>query len=153
MLSRKTQNSTYPACQKYRFKSFRAALSGILAHWAYTRRLNPLQHTESIQIVDQIPQPNLRLRPDQPNRSDDQVPRPHRLHPKNMFHPTPNPGSRPIPFLLSLRQLLMLTPLPLKMLPKSTPPPNASSFSSERYAESAHTSRLLLSSSKSNSKT
>ncbi len=116
------QNSTYPAYQKYYFKSFRSTLSGLFAHWAHLGRLYPLQHTESIQIVGQIPQPNLRLRPDQPNRSDDQVPRSHRLYPKDMFHPTPNPRSRPIPLLLPLRQLLMLTTLPLKMIPKSTLP-------------------------------
>ena len=116
------QNSTYPTYQKYYFKSFRSTLSGIFALWAHLGRLYPLQHTESIQIVGQIPQPNLRLRPDQPNRSDDQVPRSHRLHPKDMFHPTPNPRSRPIPLLLPLRQLLMLTSLALKMLPISTLP-------------------------------
>src|SRR4030065_405125 len=113
------QDSTYPVYQKYRLKSFRATLSGIFALWVHLGRLYPLQHTESIQIVGQIPQPNLRLRSDQPNRSDDQVPRSHRLYPKDMFHPTPNPRSRPIPLLLPLRQLLMLTALALKMLPKS----------------------------------
>ena len=115
------KNSTYPTCQKYYFKSFRSTLSGIFALWTYLGRLSPLQHTESIQIVGQIPQPNLCLRPDQPNRPENQVPRSHRLHPKHMFHPTPNPRSCPISLLLPLRQLLMLTTLPLKMLPKSTP--------------------------------
>ena len=98
-------------------------LTVTLAHKAYPgslRGLSALQHTESIQIVDQISQPDFRLRPHQPNRSDDQAPRPHRLDPEHMFHPTPNPGSRPIPSLLSLLQLLMLTPLTLKMLPNPT---------------------------------
>ena len=106
------QNSTCPTYQKYYFKGFRSTLSGIFALWAHLGRLCPLQHTESIQVVGQIPQPNLRPRSDQPNRSDDQVPRPHRLYPKDMFHPTPNPRSRPVPLLLPRRQLLMLTPLP-----------------------------------------
>src|SRR4030042_1123635 len=122
MLVRRMANSTFPACQKNGFDSFRATLSGLFTHWAHLGRLYPLQHTESIQSVGKVPQPNLRLRPDQPNRSDDQAPRPHRLDPEHMFHPTPDPGSCPIPSLLSLRQFLMLTPLTLKMLPKSVLP-------------------------------
>ena len=65
------KNSTYPTYQKYYVKSFRSILSGLFALRAYLGRLYPLQHTESIQIVGQIPQPNLRFRSDQPNRSDD----------------------------------------------------------------------------------
>jgi len=146
------KNSTYPVYQKYGFKSFRATLSGILAHWAHRGRLYPVQHTESIQIVGQVPQPNLRLCSDQPNRSDDQVPRSHRLYPKDMFHPTPNPRSRPIPLLLPLRQLLMLTTLALKMIPKSTLP-QLLQLLLRTIRRIPHTSRLLLSSSKSVSKT
>jgi|GEM_PF-3299907 len=146
------QNSTYPTYQKGYFKSFRSTLSGLFALWVHLGRLYPLQYTESIQIVGQIPQPNLRLCPDQPNRSDDQAPRSHRLYPKDMFHTTPNPGPCPIPLLLPLRQLLMLTALALKMLPIATLP-QLLQLLLRTIRRIRPTSRLLLPSSKSVSKT
>jgi len=142
MLSRKIDHSSNKTYLNHSFDRFLAILLGHFTQWTYPGQSCPNQHTISIQIVSQVPQPNLDLHPNQTNGPDDQPPRPLRLDPKDMFHTTPDSGTRPIPLGLSIRQLLVLASLAHSL-----------SFSSERYAESAHTSRLLLSSSKRPSKT
>lgn len=117
-MSQKSSTSNLSTYQKGYFKRFRTTLSGLFALRTHFRRLYPLKHTESIKIIGQVSQPNLGLRPNQPNRSKDQIPRPHGLHPKDVFHSTPNPRTRPVPPSLPIRQFLMPAALALKMLPK-----------------------------------
>src|SRR4030043_1620418 len=107
MLNRNVDHSSYKTYLKSPFDRFLAILLGHFTQWTCSGQSCPHQHTVSIQIVSQIPQPNLDLHPNQTNDPYDQPPRPLRLHPKDMFHTTPNSGTRPIPLGLSIRQLLV----------------------------------------------
>src|SRR4030042_4262490 len=117
MLNRKVDHSSNKTYISHLFDRFLAILLGYFAQWIYPGHSCPSQSTVSIQIVSQIPQPHLDLHPNQTNGPYDQPPRPLRLHPKDMFHTTPDSGTRPIALDLSVRQLLMFASLTLKMVP------------------------------------
>ena len=117
MLDKKIDHSSYKVYLKPPFDRFLTILRGYFAQWPYAGQSCPNQHAVSIQIVSQIPQPNLGLHPDQTNGPYDQFPRPLRLNPKDMFHTTPDSGTSPIALSLSIRQLLMPASFTLKMLP------------------------------------
>src|SRR4030042_2171118 len=117
MLNRKVDHSSNKTYMSHLFDRFLAILLGYFAQWIYPGHSCPSQSTVSIQIVGQIPHPNLDLQPNQTNGPYDQPPRPLRPHPKDMFHTTPDSGTRPITLGLSIRQLLVLASLALKMLP------------------------------------
>src|SRR5512143_1327478 len=116
MLSTKTDYSFYKTYLNWIFDRFLAIPLGHFTQGTSSGHSCPHQHTVSIQIVGQIPQPNLSFHPDQTNGPYDQPSRPLRLHPKNMFHTTPNSGTRPIALGLSIRQLLVPASFALKML-------------------------------------
>src|SRR4030043_682702 len=117
MLNRKVDHSSYKTYLKSLFDRFLAILLGHFTQWTYPGQSCPNQHTVSVQIVSQIPQPNLDLHPNQTNGPYDQPSRPFRLPPKDMFHTTPDSGTCPVGLGLSIRQLLVLASLALKMLP------------------------------------
>ena len=117
MLSKKTDHSFYKACLNWAFDRFLVILLGHLTQWISSGHSCPHQHAVSVQIVSQIPQPHLGSYPHQTYGAHDQLPRSLRLHPKDMFHSTPDSGTRSVTLNLSARQLLMPAPLPLKMLP------------------------------------
>ena len=117
MLSRKTDHSSYKAFLNRPFDRLLAILLSYFAQWIYPGRSCPNRRTVSIQIVSQIPQANFGLHPDQTNGPDDQVSCPLRLDPKDVFHTTPNSGTRSVPLSLSIRQCLVPASLALKMLP------------------------------------
>ena len=153
MLSTKTDHSSYKTYLNCPFDRFLAILLGHFTQWISSGHSCPHQHTVSVQIVSQIPQPHLGSYPHQTYGAHDQLPRPLRLHPKDMFHSTPDSGTRSITLEpLDPSASYACTPS-AEDAPDSFAPSALCSFSSERYAESAHTSRLLLSSSKRSSKT
>src|SRR4030043_463842 len=117
MLNRNVDHSSYKTYLKSPFNRFLAILLGHFTQWTCPGQSCPHQHTVSIQIVSQIPQPNLDLHPHQTNGPYNQPPRPLCLDPKDMFHTTPNSGTRSIPLSLSIRQFLVPASLALKMLP------------------------------------
>ncbi len=119
MLSRKTDNSSYLASMNYLVNRLLAILPGHFVQWTHRCRSCPHENVESVHIVGQIPQPHIRFHPHQTYHSHDQFTGPLGLYPKEMFYPTADSGTRAIPLLLSVRQLLMPTPLTLKMFPKS----------------------------------
>ena len=113
-------NTDHSFCKTYLncpFDGFLASLLGQCTRWRSSEHSHTHQHTVSVHIVSQIPQPHLGSYPHQTYGAHDQLPRSLRLHPKDMFHSTPDSGTRSITPELSLRQLLMPVPLPLKMLP------------------------------------
>jgi hypothetical protein len=114
MLSTKTDYSSYKAYLNGPFDRFLAGLLGHRTRWRSLGHSCPHQPAVSVQIVSQIPQPHLGFYPHQTYGAHDQLPRPLRLHPKNMFHSTPDSGTRSITLDLSIRQLLIPAPLPPK---------------------------------------
>jgi len=119
MLNTKVDHSFYRTYLIRPFDRFLTILLGPSAQRICPGHSRRNQHAVSIQIIGQIPQPHLSFDPDQTNGPYKEPPRPLRLHPKNMFHTTPNSGTRPIPLNLSIRQLLVLASFVLKMLPIS----------------------------------
>jgi hypothetical protein len=107
MLNTKTDYPSYKTYLNCPFDRFLAVPLDHFPKWLSSGHSCPHQHTVSIQIVGQVPQPHLGFYPHQTYGTHDQLPRPLRLHPKNMFHSTPDSGTRPIPPNLSVRQLLM----------------------------------------------
>src|SRR5512139_1374486 len=117
MFERRIDYSSYNTYRSCHWDRLLATLWGLFAPRKYSERLCPGQHAVSIHIVSQIPQTNLGLHPDQPNGPDDQVPCPLRLDPKDVFHTTPDTGSRSVPLGLPIGQFLVPASFTLKMLP------------------------------------
>ncbi len=117
MLSTKTDDPSYKTYLNWPFDRFLEILLGHFTRWISSAHSRPSQRTVSVKIVSQIPQSHLSFYPRQAYGAHDQLPNSFRLHPKDMFHTTPNSRTRSIPLQLSVRQLPMLAPLPLKILP------------------------------------
>jgi hypothetical protein len=117
MVSRKIDPSSSQAYLNYPGDPLLAIRLGPVAQRISPQCSCPQQYAEAIDIVSQIPQPNLDRHPHQPNPSYKQGSRSLRLHPKDMLYSTPNPGTRPISPDLSIRQFPMPASLALKMLP------------------------------------
>src|SRR5512139_864083 len=117
MLNRKIDHSSNKTYLNRTFDRFLAILLAHFTRWIYREHSCPSQRAVSIQIVSQIPQPNLGFDPDHTNGPYNQPSRPLRLDPEDVFHTTPNSGTRPIPLSLSIGQLRVLASLALKMLP------------------------------------
>src|SRR5512135_588641 len=116
MFDNEIDQSSYKANRTCDFDRLLAILWSPFASQRSFGRSCLSQHAVSIQIVSQIPQAHLGLHPDQTNDPNDQVSCPLRLHPKDVFHTTPNSGTRSIPLDLSIRQFLVSAPFALKML-------------------------------------
>src|SRR3974377_491180 len=106
MLSTKPYHSSYKTYLNRSFDRLLAILPGQFARWIYSGRSCSHQHAVSVQIISQIPQANFGFHPDQTNGPDDQVSCSLRLDSKDVFHTTPNSGTRSISLSLSIRQFL-----------------------------------------------
>src|SRR5512143_22121 len=117
MLSTEPYRSSYETYLNRSFDRLLTILPGHFARWIYSGHSCPHHHGVAIQIVSQIPQTNLGLDPDQANGPYNQPSRSLGLNPKDVFHTTPNSGTRSVPLSLSVRQCLVPASFTLKMLP------------------------------------
>src|SRR5512136_1049659 len=109
MLSTRTDDPSYKTYLNWLLGRFLTVPLGHFTRWISSGHSCPHQRTVSVQIVSQIPQSHLGLYPHQTYGAHNQLPSPLRLHPKDMFHSTPNSRTCSIPLYLSVRQLLLRT--------------------------------------------
>ena len=102
------------------------------------------QKAQTSHVVGQIPQPYLHSRSRQPDATNQKRARSLQVRPKNILNSDADATARAVPLLLPSRQGLLLLPLALK-LRTIAQCLSRCWVASEKYAESADTSRLVFS--------